>query len=238
MNPLLEINHLFVSYGLIQALKNVSLNVQAGTIVSLVGANGAGKSTLMKTLIGVMKAQSGEIRFKSENLLKLKSHQIVRLGISQSPEGRQVFADMSVHQNLLMGAYSKKMNRHETSDRMEEIFSIFPILKTRIEQPALTLSGGEQQMLAIGRALMIRPELLLLDEPSLGISPLLTEKIFDVLVGLKQRGTSILLAEQNAMMALEISDYGYVLELGEIAYQDTASNLMSNDIVRKSYLGV
>jgi len=238
MKPLLEIKNLSVFYGLIQALKGISLKVETGSIVSLVGANGAGKSTLMKTIIGIMKARSGEIYFKSENILGFKSHEIVQRGVSQSPEGRQIFSDMTVYQNLLLGAYSKKMNPDEIRNRMEEIFLIFPVLKERLLQQTVTLSGGEQQMLAIGRALMIRPELLLLDEPSLGISPLLTEKIFEVLVQLKNSGTSILLAEQNAAMALEISDRGYVLELGEVIYQDTASNLMLNDVVRKAYLGV
>ena len=238
MKPLLEVTDLFVTYGAIQALKKVSLKVYAGETVSLVGANGAGKSTLMKTLVGINKTQSGDIQFKSSSIRELKSHEIIRLGISQSPEGRQVFPDMSVYENLLMGAYSKKMSRAQVKDRMEEIFSIFPILKERIRAFAVTLSGGEQQMLAIGRALMLSPELLLLDEPSLGISPLLTEKIFEILVNLNRKGTSILLAEQNAAMALEISQRGYVLEVGEVIYEDTAEKLMANDIVRKAYLGI
>jgi branched-chain amino acid transport system ATP-binding protein len=238
VKPLLEVKDLSVSYGAIQALKKVSLKVFAGETISLVGANGAGKSTLMKTIIGINKVQSGDIQFRSFSMIGLKSHEIIRLGISQSPEGRQVFSDMSVYENLLMGTYSKQMTSVQVKDRMEEIFSLFPILKARIRQFAMTLSGGEQQMLAIGRALMLSPDLLLLDEPSLGISPLLTEKIFEILVGLNRTGTSILLAEQNAAMALEISQRGYVLEVGEVIYEDTAEKLMANDMIRKAYLGV
>lgn len=238
MKPLLEVKDLSVSYGAIDALKRVSLKIYSGEIISLVGANGAGKSTLMRTIIGIKHARSGNIYFKSSSIIGMKSYEIIRLGISQSPEGRQVFADMSVFENLLMGAYSTKMGKSQIKERMEEIFSIFPILKERTKQAAVTLSGGEQQMLAIGRALMLSPELLLLDEPSLGISPLLTDKIFEILVNINRKGTSILLAEQNAAMALEISHRGYVLETGEVTYEDTASELLATNIVRKAYLGV
>lgn len=238
MNPLLEIKDLSVFYGAVQALKGVSIQVQEGEIVSLVGANGAGKSTLMKAIVGLISPRAGDLFFRSKRILGLKSHEIIRLGISQSPEGRQVFSDMSVYDNLLMGAYSKAMTHRQVLGRMEEIFSIFPILKERLRQSAMTLSGGEQQMLAIGRALMPSPELLLLDEPSLGISPRLTESLFEILVKLNRQGTSILLAEQNAAMSLEISDRGYVLELGEVIHHDSGSKLMLNDVIRKAYLGV
>ena len=238
MNALLETRDLSVAYGAIRALKKISLQVEEGSIVSLVGANGAGKSTLMKAIVGILKPTAGEFFFRNASTAHLKSHELIRLGISQAPEGRQVFADMDVYENLLMGVYSKKMSRPEIKNRMEEIFDLFPILKDRLRQPAATLSGGEQQMLAIGRALMPRPQLLLLDEPSLGISPLLTEKIFAILVDLNKKGTTILLAEQNAAMALEISHRGYVIEVGEVVYEDTSANLLQNDVVRKAYLGI
>jgi branched-chain amino acid transport system ATP-binding protein len=235
---ILEVRDLSVSYGAIAALKNVSLRVEPGQIVSLVGANGAGKSTLMRAIIGLTPPREGEIFYKSESILGVKSYRIIQKGISQSPEGRLIFADMTVHENLIIGAYSLKLSRNDLKERIEEIFSIFPILKQRDQQLGGTLSGGEQQMLAIGRALMVRPELLLLDEPSLGISPLLTEKIFEILVAVKAKGTAILLAEQNASMALEISDYGYVIELGQVVQADTGANLLVNDAVRKAYLGI
>ncbi len=238
MKPILEINELSVSYGSTQALRNVSLRVEEGTIVSLVGANGAGKSTLMKTIIGMVKPTKGDIHFKSLNILKMTSHEIIRTGISLSPEGREIFTDMTVAENLALGAYTRKLKGAKLNDRMEAIFTYFPILKERRQQMGMTLSGGEQQMLAISRALMTEPELLLLDEPSLGISPLLTEKIFEILCVLNQQGTSILLAEQNAYRALEISSKGYVLELGKVAFEDTSSHLLVNDGVRQAYLGV
>jgi len=238
VKPFLEVKDLHVSYGSVKALKGVSLRVEEGSIVSLIGANGAGKSTLMKTLIGIIKSVSGDIRFKGTSILGKKSHEVVGLGISLSPEGRQVFPDMTVLENLLVGAYSAKLRKQQINTRIDEISQIFPILEERKFQLAGTLSGGEQQMLAIGRALMISPSLLLLDEPSLGVAPLVTEKIFQVLVELNRKGTSVLLAEQNAAMALEISNRGYVLELGEMIYEDASSELMANDLVRKAYLGV
>jgi branched-chain amino acid transport system ATP-binding protein len=238
MRTILEIKNLSVFYGANQAIKNISITVESGSIVSLIGANGSGKSTLMRTIIGITKAQEGTIQFKSTPILGMNSHEIVQLGVSQSPEGRQIFSNMTIYENLLLGAYTKRKTKKQLNEKIEEIFEIFPLLKLRKKQFAGTLSGGEQQMLAIGRALMIDPELLLLDEPSLGISPLLTEKLFETIVALNKKGTSILLAEQNALMALEISQKGYVLEVGKVIYENVSSHLLSNDIVRKAYLGV
>jgi branched-chain amino acid transport system ATP-binding protein len=240
LSPLLEVRNLSVNYGGICALKNISLQAETGSITALVGANGAGKSTLMGTLIGLVKSTSGEVLFKSQNILGKAGHHIVRLGISLSPEGRQVFSDMTVRENLLLGAYSSKVksSQQELQHKIDELTELFPILKERDKQLAGTLSGGEQQMLAIARALMNSPELLLLDEPSLGVSPLITEKIFEILVELNRQGMTILLAEQNAVMALEIAHQGHVLELGEVIYHAPAQELLANDVVQKAYLGL
>jgi branched-chain amino acid transport system ATP-binding protein len=238
MGILLNIKNLSVFYGSVQALKKVSLQVDEGQIVSLVGANGAGKSTLMRTIIGLTEAHEGQIQFESRNILGMQSHRIIQLGLGQSPEGRQVFADMTVLENLQMGAFSVRLTRKQMQDKIEEVFSLFPILNQRKGEYAITLSGGEQQMLAIGRALMVSPKLLLLDEPSLGVSPLVTQKIFDILCDLNKKGTAILLAEQNAAMSLEFAHRGYVLELGEVIFQDTGARLLDNDVIRKAYLGV
>ena len=238
MKYLLEVQNLCVNYGPIRALKNVSLSVPKGGMVALVGANGAGKSTLMRAILGIARPMSGDILYEGVSILRKKSHQIVESGIGHAPEGRQIFSDMSVAENLLLGAYSSKMSTAETGRKVDEINAIFPILRERSRQMAGTLSGGEQQMLAIGRALMVSPKLLLLDEPSLGLSPAMTQKIFEVLLGLNKKGTSILLAEQNAAMALEASQWGYVLEIGEIVHEDQSASLILNDVVRKAYLGV
>lgn len=235
---LLRLDNICVSYGAVQALDRVSLNVQAGTIVALVGSNGAGKSSLMRSILGLVPVSSGNIFFQGQSLLKMKSHEIVASGVACSPEGRQIFADMTVDENLLLGAYAKKMTKHDIQQQRDNMFALFPILAERISKPAGVLSGGEQQMLAIARALMSSPQLLLLDEPSLGISPLLAQKIFAMLVQLSASGTAILLAEQNAAMALKIAQHGYILEVGRVVHNDVAHALVSNDVVRKAYLGV
>jgi branched-chain amino acid transport system ATP-binding protein len=238
MQPIFEVKNLSVNYGCVQALKKVSLEIQEREIVCLIGSNGAGKSTLMKAILGVVQPLDGEIYFKSKSILGKKSYEIVAGGMSQSPEGRQVFSDLSVFENLKLGAYASRLTRAQEKSKFQEICEIFPVLRERSTQLAGTLSGGEQQMLAIGRALMSSPSLLLLDEPSLGIAPMMTERIFDILLELNKKGMAILLAEQNAAMALEISMRGYVLEVGEIIHQDFSSALMSNQIVKNAYLGI
>lgn len=234
---MLEIKNMCVFYNTTCALKNVSLTVKEGEIVCLLGANGAGKSSLMKSILGMVKLRSGDVFLGSQNITNLEPHEIVSLGIGFSPEGRQVFADMSVYENLKLGAYSTSWKRQKIQDRMDEIFSIFPILKERMKQRAVTLSGGEQQMLAIGRALMSSPKLLLLDEPSLGISPVLCQNLFKLIGKINQSGTSLLLSEQNAWEALNISHRSYILELGEVIKCDLSQNLLQDDAVRKAYLG-
>lgn len=240
MKNLLEITNLDVSYGYgIPVLKKISMHIASGEIVALIGSNGAGKTTLMKTIIGMIKPKSGYINFKSMDVVGMESHKIISAGISHSPEGRQIFSDLTVIENLLLGAYSKNFTKAHIDESIEEIYSIFSILKERKNQIAGTLSGGEQQMLAIGRALINSPELLLLDEPSLGVSPLITQKIFDVLVKLnQQKGMAILLAEQNATLALEISDQGYVMELGKIICKGASSQLLANSLIKEAYLGI
>jgi branched-chain amino acid transport system ATP-binding protein len=234
---LLEVKNICVVYDTVCAIKNLSLHVEPGEIVSLLGSNGAGKSSLLKSVLGMVKLQQGDIEFQSKKISGMDPHQIVSTGIGFSPEGRQVFADMTVFENLKLGAYYRSWNSKKIKDRMQEIFSIFPILKDRIKQQAVTLSGGEQQMLAIGRALMGSPKLLLLDEPSLGISPLFCQNLFSLLKKINQNGTSILLAEQNASQALKISHRSYILELGEVTLQGDSAFLADHDQVRKSYLG-
>lgn len=234
---LFEIKNLFVNYGSIKALKDISLIINEGEIVSLLGANGAGKSTIMKSIMGVLPIDKGEFLYHSKKINLMPTHEIVSLGISLSPEGRMVFSDMEVIENLNLGAYSTKLSKSEIDTQREFIFDLFPILAQRKKQMAGTLSGGEQQMLALGRALMSKPSLLLLDEPSLGISPLLTQQIFSVIKKLNTQGTSVLLAEQNAQLALEISHRGYVIETGEIVHNAKAIDLLQDDVVRKSYLG-
>lgn len=233
---LLEISDLHVSYGAIRALNGVSFTMNKGEIVALIGANGAGKSTTLRTISGLIKPSSGLILYKGVDLVKIPPHTIVTMGISQVPEGRRVFPLMSVKENLEMGAYTRK-SRAEVRQSMEEVFQRFPRLKERINQPAGTLSGGEQQMLAMGRALMSKPEVLLLDEPSMGLAPMLVEEIFSIIKDINKSGTTILLVEQNAHMALSIADRAYVLETGEIALSGSASELANNEQVRKAYLG-
>lgn len=236
----IEIQNLKVSYGAVQALKGVSLEVTSGEIVALVGSNGAGKTTLLKSISGLIPIQSGKIIFthlgKEHLLNKLPAHKIVSLGIAQSPEGRQVFSNLTVKENLELGAYSRKDKVH-FKEEFEKIFILFPRLKERLKQLAGTLSGGEQQMLAISRALMSKPALLLLDEPSLGIAPALTEQIFETLLKINEEGLSILLIEQDASLALEISSRAYVLENGLIKLEGNSSELIENPEVQKAYLG-
>ncbi len=233
---MLEIKNLNVFYGVIQALHDVSLEVREGEIVTLIGSNGAGKSTTLMTLSGVLPAQSGAIKFCDQDLGSVPSHQRVGLGLVQSPEGRRVFGELTVAENLDLGAYSRKDKAQIKTD-WAEIYAMFPRLEERKNQAAGTLSGGEQQMLAIGRALMSKPKLLLLDEPSLGIAPLLVKEIFQDLKKIRARGVTILLVEQNAHMALEIADRAYVLETGRIILEGNAKEIAANPRVKEAYLG-
>lgn len=233
---LLSISGLSAHYGRIRALNNVDLQVAEGELVALVGANGAGKTTLMRTISGVQNASSGTIRFDGTDITKLSAAARVRLGIAQVPEGRQVFAPMSVEDNLLLGAFTR--TRAESAEGIEIAYSMFPILKDRRKQQAGTLSGGEQQMLAISRALMAKPRLLLLDEPSMGLSPLLVDETFDNIVRLRANGTTIFIVEQNAFKALSIAERGYVMETGRTILEDKGLALLNNDAVKASYLGV
>ena len=234
---MLEISNLAVSYGSITALHDVSLRVGKGDIVTLIGANGAGKSTTLRTISGLLKAQTGSIKYEGEEISNQPPHKIVARGISHVPEGRMIFANLSVRENLLMGAYLRK-KRHELDTEFDLIFGMFPRLKERLLQVAGTLSGGEQQMLAIGRAIMGKPRCLMLDEPSLGIAPILVKTIFQKIVEInKSLGITILLVEQNANLALEVSSFGYVLETGRIILQDKSSALRANERVKSAYLG-
>ena len=238
---MLEIKDLHVSYGGIQALRGVSLNVPDGKIVTLIGANGAGKSTLMRTISGLVKAQSGSIYrpfilSNGQELLGKPIDQIVASGIAMSPEGRRVFADLTVLENLKIGAYLRK-DKAETEKDLEWVYSLFPRLKERSWQSAGTLSGGEQQMLAVGRALMSKPKLLMLDEPSLGLAPIVVREIFDIIRTVNQQGITVLLNEQNANMALKVADYAYVLETGTLTLSGTGAELLTNEQVKAAYLG-
>ncbi len=234
---MLTVKNLSVNYGAITALRGISLEVKQGDIVTLIGANGAGKSTTLRTISGLLKAQSGEIIYEGRNIANLPPHEIVKLGISHVPEGRMVFADLTVLENLMMGAYLQK-DKTVIKKELDYVLGIFPRLKEREKQVAGTLSGGEQQMLAIGRALMSKPKFLMLDEPSIGIAPLLVKTIFEKIVEInRQQGISILLVEQNANLALEISSYGYVLETGQIILQDQSAALRQSPQVKSAYLG-
>jgi len=233
---MLAVKDIDVYYGAIHALKKLSINVEQGSIVTLIGANGAGKSTTLKTISGLTRPKSGSITFKEADITRILPEKIVDRGISQVPEGRRVFAAMTVMENLEMGAFLRK-NKADVNNDMEMVFNRFPRLKERRKQTAGTLSGGEQQMLAIGRALMARPELLLMDEPSMGLAPLLVKEIFEIIKDINSHGTTILLVEQNANMALSIADYAYVIETGEIVLQGSARELMHSEEVKKAYLG-
>lgn len=235
--PMLEIHDIHAYYGNIHALKGITLNVDAGEIVTLIGANGAGKSTTLKTICGLLKPRRGKILLEGEDLAPFRTHEIIYKGVAMVPEGRGVFAKLSVSENLEMGAFHRE-NRAEISDDLDRSFTLFPRLKERRNQVAGTLSGGEQQMLATARALMARPRLLLMDEPSMGLAPVLVESVFDTIKDINQEGTTILLVEQNAHMALQVATRGYVLQTGEIVIKDTADGLRSNSMVQKAYLGM
>ncbi len=233
---MLEVNDINVYYGAIHAIKGISLTVDEGEIVTLIGANGAGKSTTLRTISGLLKPKTGAINFLGKNIAGMPAHKIVREGISQVPEGRRIFAEMSVLENLELGAFTRD-DKDEIRRDMELVFGRFPRLKERIAQQAGTLSGGEQQMLAMGRALMSRPKLLLLDEPSMGLAPLLIREIFSIIVDINKTGTTVLLVEQNANMALSIANRAYVLETGRITLSGDAKELAASEDVRKAYLG-
>ena len=234
---LLEVDNLNVYYGAIHALQGVSFNVEEGEIVTLIGANGAGKSTTLRTISGLLQPRTGSIKFKGKEISTTPAEQIVRLGISQVPEGRKIFAPLTVRENLMMGAYTRT-DKNEIEQSMQRVFSSFPRLKERIDQLGGTLSGGEQQMLATGRGLMSKPSLLLLDEPSMGLSPILVEEIFRITQEINKQGTTILLVEQNALMALSISHRAYVLETGRIVLSGNAHEVAENPQVKSAYLGV
>jgi branched-chain amino acid transport system ATP-binding protein len=235
-NLILKLDDVHTYYGTIHALKGISLEVYEGEIVTLIGANGAGKSTTLRSINGLNHPREGTITFQGKNITDTAPHQIVRMGISQSPEGRHVFPRMTVLENLEMGAYQRE-DRSAISEDLDRVYTLFPRLKERISQKAGTMSGGEQQMLAMGRALMARPKLLLLDEPSMGLAPIFVEKIFEIIREINQQGTPILLVEQNALMALDTANRGYVLETGHVALADDAKALRDNEQVRKTYLG-
>jgi branched-chain amino acid transport system ATP-binding protein len=234
---LLDIQDVHSYYGNIHALKGISLTVEEGEIVTLIGANGAGKSTTLKTISGLVRPRQGTVTLNGEDLALYAPHEIVEKGISQVPEGRGIFARLSVTENLEMGAYIQN-NAQVVAERMEQVFSLFPRLKERRKQVAGTMSGGEQQMLAMGRALMANPKVMLLDEPSMGLAPILVESIFDTIQWLNEQGGTILLVEQNALMALQIAHRGYVIQTGEIVLQDNAKALQNNEMVQKAYLGI
>ena len=234
---MLELKDVHTYYGNIHALKGISLTVKDGEIVTLIGSNGAGKSTTLRTIQGLNKPRSGSVVLNGVELHKLPAHEIAALGVAQSPEGRMIFPRMTVMENLEMGAYVRK-DLTTFNDDLAYVLTLFPRLKERITQKGGTLSGGEQQMLAMGRALMAKPKILLLDEPSMGLAPLLVELIFDIIKKLNEEGTTILLVEQNALMALSIAHRGYVLQTGEIILSDSAQNLKNDEMVQKSYLGV
>ena len=233
---LLEINNLEVHYGVIQALKGISFEVNEGEIIALIGANGAGKTTTLHTISGILQASSGNIIYDGKDITKVQAHKIVNLGISQVPEGRRVFAQLSVLENLKLGAFIRK-DKDGIEEDLRNIYERFPRLEERKNQLAGTLSGGEQQMLAMGRALMSRPRIILMDEPSMGLSPIYVSEIFDIIKTINKDGTTVLLVEQNAKKALSIADRAYVLETGMIALSGDAKDLMNNDTVKKAYLG-
>ena len=233
---LLDLQDIHTYYGTIHAVKGISLTVREGEIVTLIGSNGAGKSTTLRSINGLNHPRKGTITFLGEDITTRPAHEIVKMGISQSPEGRHVFPRMSVPENLEMGAYQRQKGKEYDED-LQRVYSLFPRLEERRTQKAGTLSGGEQQMLAMGRALMARPTLLLLDEPSMGLAPIFVERIFEIVVEINKQGTPVLLVEQNALMALDVADRGYVLETGTVALADDASALRENEQVRKTYLG-
>ena len=236
MGALLELAEVNARYGPVQALRGVSLTVGEGEIVALLGANAAGKTTTMKTIFGIVRARKGQITFAGKNIEKAPTNSIVNAGLALVPEARRIFARMSVYENLQMGAYSRP-NRADLSGDLTRVYDLFPRLKERTSQVAGTLSGGEQQMLAMGRALMARPKMICMDEPSMGLSPLLVQTVFDTIQEIRKQGVTVFVVEQNAFMALNIADRGYVLQQGRVVLADAAKNLLENDLVRSAYLG-
>lgn len=234
--PMLEVTDLQVYYGVIQALKGISFEVSQGEVIALIGANGAGKTTTLQTLTGILPAKAGKIVYEGRDITKTPAHKIVEMGIAHVPEGRRVFAQMSVYENLLMGAFTRK-DKSEIAQSLERVYRRFPRLEERKGQRAGTLSGGEQQMLAMGRALMSKPRMILMDEPSMGLSPIFVNEIFDIIQAVSEDGTTVLLVEQNAKKALSIADRAYVLETGNITLEGKAQELLHNESVQKAYLG-
>jgi branched-chain amino acid transport system ATP-binding protein len=234
---ILELEDVHTYYGSIEALKGITIDVRQGEIVTLIGANGAGKSTTLRSINGLNRPRRGTIRFQGQEITNRPAHEIVKLGIAQSPEGRRLFPRMSVLENLQMGAFQRARGDKDMQSDLERVYTLFPRLAERKSQHAGTLSGGEQQMVAIGRALMARPKLLMLDEPSMGLAPIFVERIFDIVREINAQGTPILLVEQNALMALDVANRGYVLETGHVALADDAKTLRNNEQVRKTYLG-
>lgn len=235
--PMLEVKDLNVYYGNIHALKGISLEVHEGEIISLIGANGAGKTTTLQTISGIIRSKSGSINYKGEDITKTRAHKILRMGIAQVPEGRQIFANLSVLDNLELGAFSIRGSNEEKVAQREQFFDRFPRMRERANQRAGTLSGGEQQMLAMGRAMASKPKLMILDEPSMGLSPIFVKEIFSTIKRLNEEGVTILLVEQNAMMALAISDRAYVLETGKIVMEGNSKELANDEKVKQAYLG-
>ena len=233
---MLEIKDLKVSYGMIQAIKGISFEVNKGEVIALIGANGAGKTTILHTITGLLNADSGSVTYEGKDITRMPGHKIVSMGIAHVPEGRRVFANMTVLQNLKLGVYTRK-DKAEIAETLEMVYTRFPRLKERKNQLAGTLSGGEQQMLAMGRALMSHPQIILMDEPSMGLSPIFVNEIFDIIEEVSKSGTTVLLVEQNAKKALSIADRAYVLETGNIVLDGKASELLDNDSIKKAYLG-
>jgi len=232
----LKLDNLQVYYGGIHALKGISFTVPEGKIISLIGANGAGKSTTLKAICNLVKPQQGEILYRGQSIIGVPTNEIIKKGITLVPEGRRVFSNLTVMENLYLGAYARK-EKHEVEKDLDRVYELFPRLKERLKQSAGTLSGGEQQMLAVGRALMSRPRLLMMDEPSLGLAPLLVKNIFEIIKEINRQGVTILLIEQNALAALELADYAYVMETGSIVLDGTGTSLIENKSVREAYLG-
>ena len=233
---MLEVKDLQVYYGVIQALKGISFEVNQGEVIALIGANGAGKTTTLQTLTGIIPSKAGKISFEGKDITKTPAHKIVEMGMAHDPEARRLFADMTVYENLLMGAYTRK-DKNEIAQSLENVYKRFPRLKERKNQRAGTLSGGEQQMLAMGRALMSKPRIILMDEPSMGLSPIFVNEIFDIIKEVSEGGTTVLLVEQNAKKALSIADRAYVMETGNITLSGKAEDLLNNESVQKAYLG-
>lgn len=233
---MLEVKDLEVYYGVIQAIKGISFRVEQGEVIALIGANGAGKTTTLHTITGLLSPKNGQVIFEGKDITKIPAHKIVAMGMAHVPEGRRVFSELSVYENLKMGAYTRK-DKNEIEESLKSVYKRFPRLEERKNQMAGTLSGGEQQMLAMGRALMSKPKIILMDEPSMGLSPIMVNEIFDIIRSVSQSGTTVLLVEQNAKKALSIADRAYVLETGKITLEGKASDLLEDDSIKKAYLG-